>query len=132
MRRAAILLTALGLATLASPALADPASDAKPKPRCFLSTQFENWRSPDPKTIYIRVSFKRYYRLDLSGACHALQSPGAFLVTKIRGSNYICSPLDWDLHVARSWDFAPEGCIVRSMTELTPDDVAAIPKGFKP
>jgi Family of unknown function (DUF6491) len=132
MTKSAMLLGTVALFALATPALADPASDTAPRPRCFLSNQFENWKSPDPKTIYIRVNMHQYYRLDLANECHALSSPGAFLVTKIHGSSSICTALDWDLHVSRTWDIAPEACIVKKMTELTPEEVAAIPPKFKP
>jgi len=131
MRRA-ILLGAIGVLAFAAPALADPSADAPAKPRCFLSSQFENWKSPDPKTIYIRVNLHQYYRLDLAAECSALRWPGAFLITKIHGSSSICSALDWDLHVSESWQDIPQACIVKKMTELTPEEAAAIPPKYKP
>ena len=132
MTKIAVTMAALGALALAVPALADPAPAAKPRTSCFYSNQFENWRASDAKTMYIRVGLRRYYRLDLANSCHDLTWPSAYLITKIRGSNSICSPLDWDLRVAMSPHDIPEPCIVKAMTELTPDEVAAIPRKFKP
>ena len=126
------ILLALGLVSASVPALSQPASGKGSRSSCFNFNQLNGWRAVDPKTIYIRVGASRYYRLDLTTPCQALRSPGAFLVRKVRGSNLICRPLDWDLHVARSWREVPQACIVRTMTELSPEEVAALPKGAKP
>ena len=99
---------------------------------CFLTSQFENWKAPDPKTIYIRVGLTRYYRLDMSSQCRSLTWPGAFLITKFRGSNSVCTALDWDIKVVDGPHGIPIPCIVKTMTELTPAEAAAIPKKFKP
>ena len=68
---------------------------------CFFSRDFQQWRSPDPNTILIRVGVNRFYRLDLAAPCRTLQFPDAHLVTVFRGSDSVCSPLDWDLRVAQ-------------------------------
>src|SRR5262249_53873926 len=107
------------------------AADAPKSPSCFSARDFENWKAPDAKTILIRVNTNRYYRLDLAGKCPGLLSPGAFLVTKFHGSDWICSPLDWDLKVAEQGTGISSGCIVKSMTELSPAEVSAIPPKFK-
>jgi hypothetical protein len=99
--------------------------------QCFLSRDFESWKSPDPHTIYIRVNFKRYYRLDLANRCSTLNLPNTHLITHIHGPDMICSAIDWDLKVSQGGVFS-EPCIVKTMTLLTPEEVAAIPKKFKP
>ena len=100
---------------------------------CFRSSQFQDWRAPDDKTIIIRVNMHDYYRLDLSGRCPLLTAGNVHLITKMHGSDLICSPVDWELSVS---DGPPGGisepCIVGEMTKLTPDQVAAIPPKFKP
>ncbi|HEX3485589.1 MAG TPA: DUF6491 family protein [Micropepsaceae bacterium] len=122
-----LLAVVLGLL----PAHAQP-GDASHKQDCFFRDDFQNWRSPDPATVYIRVRPDHYYRLDLAGQCRRLQSPGAHLINSSRGKSTICSPLDWDLRVTEQTGEAPEQCAVRSMTRLNPAEVDAIPKGFKP
>lgn len=120
------------LATLVVPAAAQPALKKNISSHCFYSNQFENWKAADSKTIYIRVGLHRYFRLDLAGPCQSVMAPGAFLITKIHGPDTICSAVDWDLHVATSWNDIPQACIVKSMTELTPAEAAALPKKATP
>ncbi len=123
----------LALAGVSSMALADSPPAAKPPQSCFFINQFEQWKAPDDRTIYIRVNMNRYYRLDLSTACQPLTYPDAFLITKTRGPSTVCTAIDWDLSVSQS---SARGfrtpCIVKAMTPLTADQVAAIPKKFKP
>ncbi len=132
-----VIPVVLGLTMLSVPALADN-SDAPPS-RCFSMRDFENWKSPDARTIYIRVGVNRYYRLDLSAPCQALKMIGSHLITKSRGSDQVCSGLDWDLSVSDATGFQRgggggfrEACIVKTQTPLSAADVAAIPKKFKP
>jgi len=99
---------------------------------CFYVNEFQSWRAPDDKTIYIRVNLDRYYRLDLSGTCQALLWPGSHLIMNVRGPDTICSAIDWDLKVNEDIHGIAEPCIVKTMTELSPAEAAAIPKKFKP
>ncbi len=109
------------------------AQDAPPpKNQCFFITDFRSWKAPDPKTIYISTNTGRYYRLDLSGKCPALMWPDTHLITHWRGADTVCSAIDWDLKVSQGMNGIAEPCIVKTMTQLTKDEVAAIPKKFKP
>jgi hypothetical protein len=100
---------------------------------CFYSNQFESWRAPDNRTILIRVGLSQYYRLDLAGPCGGITLPFAHLINRVHGPNTICKALDWDLAVSDSPTGGFEhGCIVKSMTRLTPEEVASIPVKFKP
>jgi hypothetical protein len=98
----------------------------------FFSNQFENWRAPDDKTILIRVGLSRFYKLDLAAPCSGITWPSSHLINRIHGPNTICSPLDWDLAVADSPQGFAQACIVKSMTKLSPEEVASIPAKFKP
>jgi len=55
------------------------------------------------------------------------KDPDRFLITKQRGSSWICSPLDLDLQVADHVGFR-QPLIAKSLRKLTPQEVAAIPK----
>ena len=125
---------ALAAAFLAAsfPSQAQDSNAPQKRGACFFSNQFESWRAPDDKTIFIRVGLSRFYRLDLAGACGGITRPFSYLVNRIRGSNLICKPIDWDLAVADSPNGFEQGCIVKSMTRLTPEEVASIPPKFKP
>jgi hypothetical protein len=99
--------------------------------QCFFANQFESWKSPDAKTIYIRVNQHDYYRLDLANRCSLLQNPNSHLITRFEGSTTICAPIDWDLQVSTGTGMRM-GCIVKTMTPLSTADAAAIPAKFKP
>ena len=108
------------------------AAEGQGKQHCFFSNQFNNWKAADEKTLYIRVGVNRYYRLDLAGACRTALWPDAVLITRFRGSNAVCSAIDWDLKVAQRVDGIPEGCIVSKMTELSSSEAEALPRKVKP
>jgi hypothetical protein len=124
IRRAAVALVLV--AQFAAPS-AQAASSG-----CFWSSEYWRWKAPDAKTIFIRVGNNRYFRLDLAAACQTLSLPNAHLITTIRGSNLICTGLDWDLKASQGGGGSTEGCIVKTMTTMTPTEVAAIPPKFKP
>ena len=131
MRPLTLILSSVVLLTASNGAISQTETQAS-RPRCFFASQFENWKAPDAKTIYVRVGMRRFYRLDLAGSCQTLMRPGAFLVTKLRGSTSICSALDWDLHVATSWRGIPQACVVKRMTEVAPQEIETFPKQFRP
>lgn len=123
--------TILSAVLFAAPVVAQPVAGALPA-KCFFVGQFENWKAPDTHTIFVKVVPGRYFRLDLSGACSGLKWPTAFLVTRFHGTTSVCSALDWDIHVSTSPHGIRQACIVKSMRELTPAEVTAIPRRFKP
>lgn len=100
--------------------------------RCLSAHEFQNWKAPDERTMYIRFGLRRYFRLGLAANCPALLWPDSHLVTVFHGSELICSPGDWDLKVAQAFGSVAEPCIVHSMRELSPAEVDAIPRRFKP
>src|SRR5437764_1261490 len=68
---------------------------------CFRSNDWSSWKAaPDARSLYISVNGNRVYRLDLAQACPALTSIGVHLVTRPRGSGWICRPADLDLKIA--------------------------------
>ena len=129
-----IVATLFGLAIATAQALAEPAPRPAMKgPQCFSIRNFETWKALDDKTLYIRVFSRRYYRLDLAASCPRVTAPSSHLVTKWRGSSWVCSALDWDLRVSEDPVRGFESsCIVKSMTPLTDAEAAAIPRKFKP
>ncbi len=123
------------LAVSAAGAIPSQAQNADPVPKrdaCFFSSQFQGWRAPNDKTIIIRVGINRFYRLDLAASCHTLTAPNAHLINRIRGSDVICRPLDWELMVDTSPGGFAQACIVREMTQMNRDEVAALPAKYRP
>jgi hypothetical protein len=121
---AAAATAALGLA---APALA--ADKPNTTKNCFRSGEWDNWRGADANTIYLRVS-RDFYRLDLSSGSNMVTDQSNHLVSKIRGSTWICSPLDLDLKISDG--HITEPLLVKTITKLTPEEAAAIPKKARP
>jgi hypothetical protein len=127
--RPAARLSVLLAAAMAVPAAAAP---ARAPAQCFNTTEMGNWRAADASTLYVRVRMNKVYRLDLQGRCAMLTAPGATLITTFRGSNLVCSPLDWDLKVSAGIGSAVEPCIVKAMTPLSKEEIAALPRKAMP
>ena len=126
MNRAVTLAPVLFALSL-TPALADSAK------ACFPIREFDGWRTQDAKTIFIRVSQTRYFRLDLGYACPLLTEKGVHLITDTRGTSLVCGAPDWDLKVSRDTiGSLPMHCLVKTMTPLSQAEADAIPKAFKP
>jgi hypothetical protein len=133
-RPAHALAAALVVALVASVARADapaPAS-APPKPNCFLSNNWKNWTaSTDGDTLYFRVDPGHVYAVGLTPGSHAHKYPGSFLVNEVRGSSWICTAIDLDLTLADDIGMR-QPLIARSLRQLTPAEVAALPKKVRP
>lgn len=125
---AASLAASLGLAAAsASPAVADSRAP------CFFISQWDGgWKASDPNTIYIRVNLKDVYRIDLSAGSQELLWPGPYhLISVVRGSSSICGPLDLQLALSDGRGFR-QPLIAKDLVKLTPDQVAALPRKYRP
>jgi hypothetical protein len=95
---------------------------------CFASHTWEGWSAPgDGDTLYLRVGIHDIYRVELTPGTHVRKDSNQFLVSRVRGSNWICSALDLDLTLSDTQGFR-EPIIARSLRKLTPAEVAAIPR----
>jgi hypothetical protein len=113
------------------PVAKSDAAAAKPKsPSCSAFGDFQGWRAaPDAKSIYIRVDRKRVLQLQLATACPTLTWPDARLITVWRGTRDLCDALDWDLKVSMGPPVGmPIPCLVKKVVQLTPEEMAALPK----
>ncbi|CAN5322480.1 DUF6491 family protein [soil metagenome] len=132
MIRAGLLTTVLLAA--AAPALADPAAkDVAPRAArsCFYLSDWDGWSAPDKNTLYMKVRNRDVYRVDLSYGTSQLTSPGVHLVSIVRGVDSVCAPLDLDLRVSDGFGFATP-IRAKTITKLTPEQIAAIPKKYRP
>jgi hypothetical protein len=116
----AAALAAASLGFVAGPALAQGQS-------CFYANQWTSWKAPDDHTIFLNVG-NRVFRLDMASSCPTLRQ-GATLITHSHSSQ-LCSAIDWDLKVRDGG--ITSGCIVAKQTQLTPDQIAALPKEARP
>jgi hypothetical protein len=107
-------------------------SSAQPGRSCFWVSQWYGWKAADDHTLYLSVGGNRVFRLDMASACPELTLGSSRLITSDRGgSGLICSPLDLDLRVSQG-DHITTACMVGGMSELTPGQVAALPKSARP
>lgn len=98
---------------------------------CFFITQWNGWKSPSPNVIYLGVNLHDVYRVDLSAGSPQLQWPDVHLVSRVTGSDSICTALDLQLEVSDDNGFSAP-LIASRLTKLTPLEVSAIPKRFLP
>ena len=99
---------------------------------CFLGRDWESWSAPgDGDTILIRVGLRDIYRVDLTPGSHVRKDPDRFLITKQRGSSWICSPLDLDLTLSDTLGFH-QPLFPISMRKLSKAEVAALPRKDRP
>ena len=124
------LLAGVAAALLAGPALA---ASAKPdQTPCFFVTQWQGWKSPSPDVIYLGVNLHDVYRVDLSAGSPLLQAPDVHLVSRTTGPDTVCSALDLSqLSVSDNHGFK-EPLFPSKLTKLTPEEIAAIPKKYRP
>jgi hypothetical protein len=116
----AALLIAAGAATAAT--------DKAPRDACFLSNSWKGWTAPgDGDFLYLRINLNDIYRVDLTPGTHVRKGADNFLVSEVRGSNWICTPLDLDLQLSDHNGFR-QPLIARSLRKLTPAEIAAIPR----
>lgn len=129
-----IALAALAAATLALPIDAaarspvEPAA-ARPKNNCFWADSVSNFRAADQNTVFLRVGVKDVYRLDMLSRCHEIDWTQKIGILS-RGSNRICSGLDAELITPSP--IGPMRCPVKTVTRLTPEEIALLPKGSRP
>lgn len=132
MKRLLVVTSAVALVAAAFPALA--ADQAKPETgsQCFRMSQIRNHTKADSQTLYFSVGARDVYRLDMSGACLAgTSSSDPLIMETVGGTDLICRPIDLNLKV-KTGNVGVSPCIIKEITRLTPDQVAALPPKVKP
>ena len=104
---------------------------AKPPRQCFYLSDWHGWSAPNKDTLYLKVRNRDVYRVDLVYGSNQLTWPGTHLVSIVRGSDSICNPLDLDLRVSDGFGMAIP-IRAKTITKLTPEEIAAIPKKDRP
>jgi len=132
MKFPTLATTMIATAALATFASAAQAAEGAAR-NCFAVSSWRGWSSPSSDTLYLRINNRDVYRVDLVGSAdgRSVKSPGSFLVSKVRGSNFVCSALDLDLSVADDHGFK-RPLFPRALTKLTADEIAAIPAKYRP
>jgi hypothetical protein len=131
MNRLIQSLTASAAVMLAA-AAADAAPTHASRAPCFFISQWQGWKSPSPKVLYLGVNMHDVYRVDLASETPMLNDPAVHLVSEVRGSDSICSALDLRLTVADDTGIMRVPLFPETLTKMTPEEVAAIPRKFRP
>ena len=121
MKIALCLIGAAGAAILALPAQA--ADDGG----CFWTRDMRNHTVGDDHTLYLDVNGRSVWRAEMTNNCLAGAVSSDPIVLRDRGGmGRICKKIDLDVGVHGT------RCIVGSLTKLTPEEAAALPKKVRP
>jgi hypothetical protein len=118
--------------------MAPAAASAAPEPQghaynsCFASNQWTGWSAPgNGDVLLLKVGLHDVYRVELSEGTRVYRDADRFLVNRLHGSNWICSPLDLNLTLSDRHGFE-EPLIARSLRRLSPEEISRIPPRDRP
>lgn len=117
--------------TLASAAVQ---ADEAPAHPCFSITDWHGWRASktEQDVMYFKVRMHDVWRVQLTDKEPFLDAPDVHLVSKTVGPTTVCNPIDLELRLAEFHGGIDVPLIVKTLTKLTPDEVAALPKEDQP
>ncbi len=120
-----IALALIGAASAV--ALALPAQAAQDDSSCFLTRDIRNHTVGDDHTLYFDLDGRSVWRAEMSNNCLAgAVSSDPIVLRDQAGTGRICRKIDLDVGVRGT------RCIVKSLSKLTPAEVAALPKKLRP
>lgn len=97
--------------------------------QCFHADRINGFNAASDRIVNVSVGAKEVYQFELFGPC-----PDVDWATRIavisRGSSWICSGLDATVVAPSS--IGPQRCPVRTITKLTPAQVAVLPPRQRP
>jgi hypothetical protein len=99
---------------------------------CFTVNDWHGWSSPSPGVLYLAVGFRDVYKAELSQPVPGLNQPDTVVISDETGLQTICSAVDLHLILTHRGGGGRRGLIVKSLTKLTPDQIAAIRKRDRP
>lgn len=104
---------------------------AAPERECFNADNVSGFSAYDDEAIYVRVSRKKVYRLEILGNCPNVDwSQRIGLDSRVGG--FVCVGSDVDLIVPQDGMGGPIRCAVRAVSRLTEAEIDALPKGGRP
>jgi hypothetical protein len=122
MKIALILIAGALAASAAVPAAAQP----KPQNHCILTRDLRNHTIAGDHTLYFDVGGREIYRVEANGCLAGITSTDPIVLRDRASTGRICSKMDLDITVRGA------NCIVSSMTKLTPEEAAALPRRVHP
>jgi hypothetical protein len=116
----------------ASAMMGGVASAAPAGANCFTVNDWHGWSSPSPDVLYLAVNFRDVYKVELAQPVPGLNQPDTVVISDETGLQSICDAVDLHLILTHRGVGGRRGLIVRSLTRLTPEEIAAIPKRDRP
>ena len=101
--------------------------DAEP---CFRAEQVARYHGETPRSLIIRTSIGRYYRIGFAAPCPNVMRKDMSLTVASSTSGEVCRPIDLTV-VATASQF-PMHCAVSSIQPLTGAEVRALPPRIRP
>ena len=127
---AAVLALAAGGAAPAPDKAADKPAAAKAQRSCFDPKFVDGFAAPDDKNLYIRVGVRDVYHFEMFAPCLDMDWNQSLGIVAKPGP-FICDHMDAEV-ISRATGLGRQRCLVRHMRKLTPEEIAALPKGAKP
>jgi hypothetical protein len=122
--------------TALTPAISLPTATAARAPAehraCFYAPNVDGFSAPDDRTVYLRVGVRDVYEARLFAPCIDVDWNQRIAI-RTRGSDWVCEgsgALGVDI-----FSHSPIGrqlCPVTSIHKLTPAELAALPKKYRP
>ena len=99
---------------------------------CFYTRDIRGHTIGGPHTIYLNVNDRQVFRVEAGNNCAAgAVSSDPLVIRNIPAGLSVCKPIDFDVSVHMGEGFNNR-CIVTSITPMSPEEVAALPKKLKP
>ena len=85
-----------------------------------------------PKVLYFKIGVAEILRLDLEMGSNQLKYPDMHLVNRNHQNTYVCDPKQLDLLLSDEHGLIKVPLFVKTITRLTPEEAAAIPRQYWP
>jgi len=99
---------------------------------CFMANDWHGWSSPSPDVLYLAVNFRDVYKVELAQPVEGLNLVDTVLISDEEGPQSVCGAVDLHLIMTHHRGGSRQGLIIRSLTRLTPEEIAAIPRKYRP
>ena len=101
-----------------------PAAAASPRRECFSAVSLNSFHPIGDEFVDVRAGSRRYFRMELTGACPDVRWSNAVAVRTLGGSSWICQGVDAEVIVP-----SPSGtqrCLVTSVRRLSDAEARAL------
>ena len=125
---AASICLSLGGASLGGAA---PAAPKTPPRACFWIRNVDSFASVDSSTVYVRARMRDVFQLKLFSPCIGVDW-SHHIGLRSRSGSHVCEGTANSLEIQARSMAGRQRCQVQSVRKLTPEEIAALPKGARP